>query len=144
MKKTKTQQQLTELARKRCVKIAKEISKKKDGYKCCYCGIGKPQRQVHSHHIFHEGLHKSMSADPDNLITLCATHHQGGMWMKSHGGFNFHNSPRESTEWVMEKYHKRYKELKQRSLKAKKCDIIFWQNKKKELDEHLKILKYET
>jgi hypothetical protein len=132
-KKKLTPQQEKEKLRKKCVALAKKISKERDGYKCCYCGVGKPQRQVHSHHIFHEGMFRSMSADPDNLITLCATHHQGGVWMKSHSGFNFHNSPRESTEWLMETYPERYAELKARSQKPIKADIIYWQKKHQEL-----------
>lgn len=128
-----TEQQITEKLRKKCVAKAKEISKQRDNYKCQYCKIGKPQRQVHSHHIFHEGMFKSMSADIDNLITLCASHHQGGVWMKSNSGFNFHNSPRESTEWFIDNYPERYKILKERSLKICKLDKIFWENKLKEL-----------
>jgi hypothetical protein len=131
--KKKTDQQIKEAMRKKCVQLAKDISKKRDDYKCQYCGIGKPQRQVHSHHIFHEGMFRSMSADPDNLITVCVTHHQGGPWMKSHDGFNFHNSPRESTEWFMEKYPERYAELKERSKIICKLDLIYWQNKMKQL-----------
>lgn len=131
--KPKTDQQLNEAMRKKCVDKAKEISKIRDGYKCQYCGVGKPQRMVHSHHIFHEGLHRGMSADHDNLLTLCASHHQGGMWMRSNDGFNFHNSPRESTEWFIEHYPERYAELKKRSQKAIHCDIIFWTKKLEEL-----------
>jgi hypothetical protein len=132
-KKPPTEQQLCEKLRKKCVQIAKDISKKRDDYKCQYCGIGKPQRQVHSHHIFHEGMFKSMSADPENLLTLCATHHQGGVWMKSSSGFNFHNSPRESTEWFMEKYPERYKRLKEKSLQYAKLDMQYWITKLNEL-----------
>lgn len=135
-----TRQQQTEKVRKECVKIAKEISKIKDKHTCQYCGIGKPQRQVHSHHIFHEGMFKAMSADPDNLLTLCATHHQGGVWMRSNSGFNFHNSPRESTEWFMEHYPERYKLLKERSLIFVDLSLEFWKNKKELLKEELKKL----
>jgi len=129
-KKKKTSQQTTTALRKRCVKMAKDISKHLDGYRCCYCGVGRPQRQVHSHHIFHEGTYISMSADPDNLITLCAHHHQGGMWGKSNDGFNFHNCPRESTEWLMEKFPERYAALKKRS---QLNQHINWENKLGEL-----------
>ena len=140
-KKPPTQQQLTEKMRKRCVSVAKEISKIKDGYRCQYCGVGKPQRMVHSHHLWHEGTYKSMSADPDNLLTLCASHHQGGMYMRSNDGFNFHNSPRESTEWVMETYPERYQRLKVQSLTTKRCDMSFWQEKLLELQNELNKLK---
>lgn len=134
--KKPTEQQLIEKTRKKCVQKAKEITKLRDNFKCCYCGVGKPQRQVHSHHIFHEGMFKLMSADPLNLITLCATHHQGGMWMKSSTGFNFHNSPRESTEWLMEKYPERYAELKKRSLVYFKADLNYWTQLLKELSKY--------
>ena len=74
-------------------------------------------------------MFKAMSADVDNLITLCATHHQGGAWMKSHDGFNFHNSPRESTEWLIETYPERYSELKRRSKILTPVDMKFWEDK---------------
>ena len=128
-----TDQQKKEKLRKKCVAKAKEISKIRDGYKCRYCGVGKPQRQVHSHHIFHEGLHRSMSADPDNLITLCAAHHQGGLYMRSNDKFNFHSSPRESTEWIMETMPELYKTLKERSWKSPTLTIQFWEKKYEEL-----------
>ena len=134
----KTPQQQKEAMRKRCVTIAKVISKKRDKFCCQYCGVGKPQRCIHSHHIFHEGLFRSMSADPDNLISVCASHHQGGVWMRSNDGFNFHNSPRESTEWLMEKMPEKYAELKERSLKFVKLDIFHWEKKLKELKKELK------
>lgn len=128
-----TEQQLVEKQRKKCVQLAKDISKKKDDYKCIYCGVGKPQRQVHSHHFFHEGMFKSMSADPDNLITLCASHHQGGQWMKSNNGFNFHNSPRESTEWFMEYYPERYTSLLERSKQYTNLNMDYWLKKYEQL-----------
>jgi hypothetical protein len=118
---------------------AKKISKIRDGYKCQYCGIGTPQRQVHSHHIFHEGIYKSMSADPDNLLTLCVLHHQGGFGFRLSGdSFNFHNSPRESTEWFMENYPERYNTLKERSKLLVSLTIEYWQNKELGLDEIIK------
>jgi NAD-specific glutamate dehydrogenase len=80
-------------------------------------------------------MFKAMSADHDNLISLCATHHQGGVWMKSSSGFNFHNSPRESTEWLMENMPERYKELKGRSMIKVHLDYQFWEKKHAELKE---------
>jgi hypothetical protein len=83
-----------------------------------------------------------MSADIDNLITLCVSHHQGvfnssiGRFMGSHDNFNFHNSPVESTLWFSEKYPKRYTELKERSKQYQKLDRIFWENKLIELQKY--------
>ena len=133
-KKPPTEAQLKEAKRKQCVKIAKEISKLLCN-KCEYCGVGREQRMIHSHHIFHEGLFKAMSADVENLLSLCASHHQGGMYMRSNDGFNFHNSPRESTEWLMENMPERYAILKERSLKSEPLTMQFWENKLVELKE---------
>ena len=131
-KKEPTIQKLTEIARKKCVVVAKEIAKLLNPT-CAYCGAGRPQRMIHSHHIFHEGLYKAMSADVDNLLSLCASHHQGGMYMRSNDGFNFHNSPRESTEWLMENMTERYTTLKERSKVYVDLDLKYWQKKLIEL-----------
>jgi hypothetical protein len=132
-KKPPTEQQKKEKLRKKCVLLAKKIAGERDNYTCQYCGVGRPQRMTHEHHIFHEGMFKAMSADPDNLITLCASHHHGGLYMRSNDGFNFHNSPRESTEWFMEHYPERYAELKRRSLITAPLDMAFWEAKLEEL-----------
>jgi len=136
--KTKTQQQLTEQVRKRCVKKAKLISKTLDGYRCKYCGRTKPQVAIHSHHIYNEGCHRSMSADIDNLITVCFTHHSSSWNSKEP---SFHKNPMEMADWFKDTYPELSKELKERSWKSVKCDIIFWQKKEKELDNQIKILK---
>lgn len=136
-KKTKTDRQKTEAMRKKCVAIAKILSKIRDGYKCRYCGVGKPQgKQVHSHHIFHEGSHKSMSAEIKNLITLCASHHQSFAGNKY--AFSFHGCPTESTEWLQENWEY-YKEIKILSQKSIHCDIIFWTKKLANLKEELEL-----
>ena len=141
-KKVKTESQKKEALRKMCVKIAKEISKLRDKRICKYCGEefrkdGK-RKQVHSHHIFHEGSHKGMSADVDNLITLCSSHHQSFSGNKY--AFSFHGCPTESTEWLQENW-KEYPSLKIRSLKLEPLSIKHWERKKAELDIELKELK---
>ena len=132
-RKPKTEQQIVERMRKRCVQLAKDISKERDGWRCCYCKVGKPQRRMHSHHFFHEGLYKSMSADIDNLITLCAMHHQGGFGWKSHDTFNFHNTPAESTQWFIDNYPERYAALKERTKTTQQLNMLYWNNKYLEL-----------
>lgn len=128
----------TEKLRKKCVKLAKEISKKKQGNKCQYCG--NSQRQIHSHHIFSEGLYRSMSADVDNLISLCAIHHTGGQWGKSPDNFSFHTAPRESTEWYIKNFPENYQKLLKRSRKLVNLDFKYWENKFKKLKKQLKKL----
>lgn len=135
--KKKTDQQKTELMRKKAVAVAKIISKIRDGYKCVYCGKGKDQVAIHSHHIYNEGCHKSMSADVDNLITACFTHHCSD-WNSNQP--SFHKNPQEMADFMNEKYPEKMKELKLRSQKSIHCDIIFWTKKLAELKEELAIL----
>jgi len=134
-KKPPTKQQLIEKLRKKCVTRAKVLAKRRDGYKCLYCGVGKPQRMIHSHHFYHEGLNKHMSADVKNLVSLCATHHQGGKWMRSNSGFNFHNSPTEAKEWFDKTYPDVSERLKIRSQEKYTLDMSYWLEKEKELLE---------
>lgn len=132
-RKILTPQQEKEKLRKKCVFLAKAIAKERDGAKCRYCGVGEPQRRMNLHHIIHEGLSKEMSADIDNLITLCVAHHQGGTFMKSNDKFNFHNSPVESTEWLKANLPN-YDDLIKRSKKTKVIDMEFWKEKLNDLN----------
>lgn len=129
-KKPPTEQQLVEKLRKKCVALAKVIAKERDDYKCCFCKRGKPEVAIHAHHIYNEGCHKSMSADIDNLITVCFTHHIGG-WNTIDP--SFHRNPMEMADWFRENYSERYDRLKERSKKFVKPDRIFWENKLNEL-----------
>lgn len=134
-KKEPTELQKVEKLRKKCVDIAKKINKEQSNYKCQYCGKGKPERMVHSHHIFSEGLNKAMSADVDNLITLCWVHHLGGLKFVSTKIFSFHGSPADATAWFIEKYPELYEKLRERSNTYQKLDRIFWENKLIELQK---------
>ena len=57
--------------------------------------------------------------------------------MRSNDGFNFHNSPRESTEWFMEHYPDKYKELKERSMKFVDLTYQYWETKLVDLKNQL-------
>jgi len=133
MTKKRTDQQKKELKRKACVKLAKHQAQERDGYRCRYCGIGRPQRMTHSHHIFSEGLNKAMSADVDNLITLCWLHHLGGLKFVSTKVFSFHGHPADATEWAKKELGAKYEELRKRSLDKKALTIQFWEEKMKSL-----------
>jgi hypothetical protein len=128
-RKSKSNQQKKEAIRKRCVAEAKKQCQERDGYRCRYCGIGRPQRMTHSHHIFSEGLNKAMSADVDNLITLCWLHHLGGLKFVNTRVFSFHGHPADATEWIKKELGEKYEELKQRSLVKKALTIQFWEDK---------------
>jgi hypothetical protein len=138
--KQKTESQIKELLRKKCVKMAKDIAKLKVGYKCEYDGCEKSKEngyQMHGSHIYGENSNKSMSADPDNLLCLCASHHVGGMW-KNSTDVSWHESPMEMTEWFRQKFPERAEGLKQRANKTVNCDLIFWKNKLESLKEQIK------
>jgi len=127
-KKTKTEQQVKEALRKKCVTMAKKIARARDGYKCRYCGIGEPQRGTQGSHVYAEGYSKRMSADVDNIIALCASHHMTGVWNKS-VNWNWHGTPAEATDWFRSKWPELWEELHQRSLILEPCDMKFWQEK---------------
>ena len=115
MAKKKSQSQITEAIRKRCVKIAKDICKELAGYKCAYCERTKAQGwQMHGSHIYPEGIYKAMSADPDNILCLCATHHNGGPW-KGKTEKSWHEDPIYFADWFRENYPELYILLKKRS-----------------------------
>ena len=137
-KKPKTPQQLKETMRKRAVAMAKEINKILAGYLCEYCHTGKPFKRVESHHIFNEGHHISMSADPDNMICLCSLHHGNGRFVARSGTFGFHRTPAEAMEWFKEKHPERYQSLKERTWKSETCTIEYWKEKIVELSEIIK------
>ena len=126
-KKTKNP---AEVMRKLCVDLAKTIVKIIAGYVCAYCGRKKPDVAIHAHHIYNEGVHKSMSADIDNIISVCFTHHLGSWNTKEP---SFHRNPQEMADWIREKYPERMKTLKQRARGTIQCDLYYWTNKLKEL-----------
>ena len=136
MKKLKTDQQLKEAERKKCVALAKEISKTRDKYTCQFCGRKKPDVAIHSHHIYNEGCHQSMSADTDNLITVCFTHHSSSWNAKDP---SFHKNPMEMADWFTNKFPALHQKLRERSRKTEKCDLFYWKKKrillKDELDQ---------
>jgi hypothetical protein len=133
--KKKTDQQIKEALRKRCVKMAKDISKERAGYKCQYDGCARSKDngfQMHGSHIYGENSNKSMSADPENILCLCAVHHTGGFW-KNAKEISWHESPIEMAEWFMNKFPERYKQLRERSRISIVCDEFYWKKKLEEL-----------
>ena len=141
-KKKKSDQQIKEFERKKCVSLAKIIAKTKAGWKCEYDGCPRSKAngyQMHGSHIHGENSHKSMSADVDNILCLCSTHHTGGMW-KNSKEISWHESPRLMVEWFRLKFPQRDGELIERSRKSIVCDLFYWKKKRVLLDEELKIL----
>lgn len=134
-KKEKSQ----EWYRKKCVAKAKELAKKRDGYKCQYDGCGKSKAngwQMHGSHCYGEGSNKRMSADVDNIITLCATHHVGGMW-KNAKEPSWHEDPLTMSEWFRNKYPELAATLKERVRKQHEevLPAINWEKKWQEMKD---------
>jgi hypothetical protein len=140
-KKELSDQQKKEKLRKKCVKLAKDIAKEVAGWRCEYDGEGircpsskLNGKQMHGSHIYGENTHKAMSADPDNILCLCAAHHIGGYW-KNLNQLCWHENPVEMADWFRKKYPQRYQELKERTWKSPTCTIQFWEEKEKSLKE---------
>lgn len=132
-KKVLTENQQVEKLRKKCVTIAKKLARQRDNFKCEYCGIGEPQKRTHGSHIYSEGTNRAMSADVDNILCLCASHHMVGQWNQSAKDFNWHGSPAEAMDWFTKKYPELYQKLKSRTQQYHKLDRIFWEKKMEEL-----------
>ncbi len=131
--KKPTPAQRAEKMRKRCVGVAKEKAKALVGYKCEHCGRSKKQGwQMHGSHIHPEGVYKSMSADVDNIICLCAACHTGGFW-KNATKPSWHEDPIYFADWFRNKYPERYLLLEERKKKTIQLSEQHWEQKYKEL-----------
>ncbi len=122
-----------ERLRKRCVTLAKKIARLKAKEICEHCGKRKQDGwQMHGSHIYPEGVYKSMSADVDNIICLCAICHVGGFWKNSKNP-SWHEDPVYFVDWFKKKYPKRAKRLKQQTRTIVVCDMQYWEDKLEEL-----------
>lgn len=109
-----------EQTRKKCVEIAKRLVRIKANFTCEYCGKKEPNVRTHGSHTYSEGIYKSMSADLDNILCLCYTHHLGGYMQVKEP--SWHKNPIEMVNWFEEKYPERALELKIRMRKPFKVD----------------------
>lgn len=89
-------------------KMAKDIAKERDGYRCFICGITKEQGAlIDGHHIVGSNNYATKWC-PDNIVTVCRSHH-------SMNKYSFHKDPECFEKWK-QKYPQRWervKELKQ-------------------------------
>jgi 5-methylcytosine-specific restriction endonuclease McrA len=106
--------------RKKCVLEAKRIAKKRDNYTCQKCGK-KPER-IEGSHIFPEGTYHGMSANPDNIKSLCSYCH---IWW-------WHSEPTESGQWFRDTFPERYERLRDLSRTTIKMN---WEEELKRLKE---------
>jgi len=78
--------------------LAAQKCKDRDNWQCVVCGRGKPEYQVHYHHVIGRNNY-SVRWDLDNLITVCFVHHK-----------EFETNPKRF-EWWKETYPDRYKKV---------------------------------
>ena len=128
-KKTKL---TSEKIRQKCVTLAKRIVRNQQNFTCEYCGKKEPNVRTHGSHIYSEGIYRAMSADLDNILCLCFSHHLG-TWNKNTP--SWHKNPIEMVDWFKEKYPARAKALKERTRQSIQADEFYWTNKLKELEE---------
>lgn len=122
----------TEKQRKKCVTLAKKIAVLRDKGICQHCGKRKSDGwQMHGSHIYSEGVYKSMSADVDNILCLCASCHVGGMWHNASKP-SWHSDPVYFTDWFKTKYPELAETLK---IRAREIKQVNWELKYQELKE---------
>ena len=127
-KKTATQY------RKLCVDWAKKQAKDRDEWKCQFCGRTGTGMQIHGSHILPEGAYPLMSAEPFNIITLCAEHHVGGINPYLNRTFeSWHSHPHKFVKWFEEKWPGRYKELREMA-DEKKTHVVNWEARWNEIN----------
>lgn len=122
--------------RKKCVVWAKLEARKRDNDTCQYCGVTrKSGASIHGSHVLPEGAYPLMSAEPYNIIALCAVHHLAGanprMGNKSP---SWHGDPLYFAEWFEKKWPGRYKKLREMD-REKQRHIVDWQGAWKAIKE---------
>ena len=107
--------------RKKCVSWAKLEAKKRDNFVCVRCGKKVEGMNAHGGHIYNEGTYRSMSADVDNILTMCYYDHIN--W--------WHKNPIEASAWFKEKYPELAKTLKRRTWEK---PVINWEARWNEIN----------
>lgn len=123
--------------RKKCVVWAKLEARKRDRDQCQYCGATREQGySIHGSHILPEGAYVSMSAEPDNIIALCAVHHLSGvnprMGKKEP---SWHSHPLLFAEWFRLKWPGRKEQLYKKAQESLKNSPIDWKKRFEEINK---------
>ena len=111
MKSKPTKKKLTKTQLiKKCDTLWAEITKKRAGFRCEYCG---ETHYLNSHHIFSRS-NKSTRWDLNNACVLCPAHHTFS------STFSAHKTSVEFVEWIKQKRgEKWYQELRKHASEVK-------------------------
>ena len=112
--------------KKQCVQLAVVIAKERDKYICQKCGKKVEGTNAHGSHIYNKGTYTSMSADSDNLQTMCFYCHM--YW--------WHRNPLEAAEWFKTNFPDLFKTLRERSKMPPRS--MNWKKRYDELQEEYK------
>src|SRR3990167_9753763 len=120
--------------RKKCTTWAKLEARKRDGDRCQYCGVSRASgASIHGSHILPEGAYPLMSAEPYNIIALCAVHHFSGANPRMGSSEpSWHGDPTLFTAWFNKKWPGRIKELRDMDKEANR-HVINWEQKWQEI-----------
>jgi len=100
-------------SKKLAVNEAKRVAKDRDDWTCVRCGRSREQGwRMHGAHIMPVEW-DGTAADPDNILTLCATCH-------SIGRASAHEDPVSFARWLDEKYPGLYDRMHQQAYKYSK------------------------
>ncbi len=112
--------------RKKCVDWAKREARNRDNDTCQYCGARYPNVAIHASHILPEGAYPLMSAEPYNIIALCAVHHLSGANPRMGSREpSWHGDPLLFSKWFDKKWPGRYEELRAMA-EEKKNHVVNW------------------
>ena len=113
--------------RKKCVNQAKLEARKRDNDTCQFCGMRYPQVAIHGSHILPEGAYPLMSAEPYNIIALCAVHHLSGANPRMGSREpSWHGDPIFFADWFNNKWPGRYQKL-QKMNEEKRTHVVNWE-----------------
>jgi 5-methylcytosine-specific restriction endonuclease McrA len=114
---------------KKCLKVASDIAKTRDGYTCQICGVSRESgKQIQASHVIPKSKCKRLAIEPINIKALCSYCHR----------WRWHLSPCEFGIWYIETFPERWEEIQrlQRIYQAeRKPGIVYFRNQYIKLTE---------
>ena len=107
-----------------CLRLAKKIARKRDGYQCVRCGRSKGR--MHASHVIPVSHDERLAVDSRNIKVLCYRCHF--QW--------WHLHPCEAGPWYRNKYRSLWKYLSgrhRRNKRLKPAGLKWWRSRHMEL-----------